>query len=84
MNNINPSGLPNFQMPQGILEKLYEFTGGTSESSKGILLIYPDQQGRPIAYSRAGSQIVEMGIRKSMEQYLTEIEEVDTSLDQTD
>ena len=84
MENIDPSNLPDFQIPQGFFEKLYEFTGSSTESSKGFLLVYPDQHGRPVVYSRSGSQITEMGIRKSMEQYLTEIEEVDNSFGQND
>jgi hypothetical protein len=81
MNDFDPEDLPLFQIPQSILDKIYEFTGNSSEGSKGFLMVYPDQNGTPVVYGRCGSQIVEMGIRKSLEQYLIELENVDTSFD---
>lgn len=81
MNNVDPENLPKFQIPQNLLEKLYEFTGSGSESSKGFLMAYTDQNGAPMIFCRAGSQIVEMGIRKALEKYLIEIENVDAPFD---
>lgn len=81
MNNIDPDNLPQFQIPQDLLEKLYEFTGNSSDSSKGFLMAYTDQNGSPMIFCRAGSQIVEMGIRKALEKYLIEIENVDAPFD---
>lgn len=80
MSNINPDELPIFQMPEELLEKLYDFTGNSHESSKGFLLTYVDQNGAPIILCRAGSPIIEMGIRKSLEQYLINLEGADTHL----
>ena len=81
MSEFNPEDLPQFQIPQGLLEKFYEFTGSSSDSSKGFLMAYTDQSGAPMIYCRCGSQIVEMGIRKALEKYLIEIENVDTPFD---
>lgn len=81
MSEIDPSNLPAFQIPQSLLDKLYEFTGDTPDSSKGFLVAYTDQNGSPMIFCRAGSQIVEMGIRKALEKYLIEIENVDTPFD---
>jgi len=81
MSEIDPSNLPAFKIPQSLLDKLYEFTGDTSDSSKGFLMAYTDQNGTPMIFCRAGSQIVEMGIRKALEKYLIEIENVDTPFD---
>lgn len=81
MSEIDPSNLPAFQIPQSLLDKLYEFTGDTSDASKGFLMAYTDQNGAPMIFCRAGSQIVEMGIRKALEKYLIEIENVDTPFD---
>lgn len=81
MSEIDPSNLPIFQIPQSLLDKLYEFTGDTSDSSKGFLMAYTDQNGSPMIFCKAGSQIVEMGIRKALEKYLIEIENVDTPFD---
>ena len=81
MSDIDPNNLPKFQIPQNILEQLYEFTGNTTESSKGFLIAYTDHEGSPMIFCRAGSQIVEMGIRKALEKYLIEIENVDAPFD---
>jgi hypothetical protein len=81
MHNIDPDNLDSFQIPESFLEKLYEFTGNIDPQSKGFLLCYPDQNGMPMVLCKAGSQIVEMGIRKSLEQYLIEIENVDLPFD---
>jgi len=81
MSKIDPDNLPQFQIPQNILEQLYEFTGSGSEGSKGFLMAYTDQDGAPMIFCRAGSQIVEMGIRKALEKYLIEIENVDAPFD---
>lgn len=81
MSRIDPDNLPAFQIPQDLLEKLYEFSGNSSECSKGFLMAYTDQNGAPMIFCRAGSQIVEMGIRKALEKYLIEIENVDSPFD---
>ena len=81
MSDIDPDNLPSFQIPQDLLEKLYEFTGSSTDSSKGFLMAYVDQNGSPMIFCRAGSQIVEMGIRKALEKYLIEIENADTPFD---
>jgi len=81
MDNIDPDNLDSFQIPESFLEKLYEFTGNIDSQSKGFLLCYPDQNGMPMVLCKAGSQIVEMGIRKALEQYLIEIENVDLPFD---
>jgi len=84
MSNIDPENLPAFQIPDSLLDKLYEFTGTASEQSKGFLLTYTDQNGTPMVFCRAGSAVVEMGIRKALEQYLIEIEGADIPFDAND
>ena len=81
MSEINPENLQSFQMPEDLLEKIFEFTGNGHDSSKGFLLAFSDQEGSPLILCRAGSQIIEMGIRKSLEQYLIGLENVDTPMD---
>lgn len=81
MQNIDPDNLAGFQIPHDLLEKLYEFTGGSSDQSKGFILAYTDQNGNPMVYCRAGTQIIDMGIRKALEKYLIEIESVDSPYD---
>jgi len=83
MKNIDPDNFNSFQIPNEILNQLYEFTGGSNEGSKGFMIAYTDQNGSPMIFCRAGSQIVEMGIRKALEKYLIEIENVDSPFDIT-
>jgi hypothetical protein len=71
--NLDPEALPEFTLPESFLEQLYEFTGSSS-ANKGFVLVYTDQNGRPMVYSRTDSQIIEMGLRKSMEKYLIDVE----------
>tara|TARA_A200000159_G_scaffold164665_1_gene195375 strand:- start:3099 stop:3359 length:261 start_codon:yes stop_codon:yes gene_type:complete len=81
MQEIDPDNLGSFQIPADVLDKLYEFTGGSSDQSKGFILAYTDQKGDPMVYCRAGTQIIDMGIRKALEKYLIEIESVDSPYD---
>lgn len=81
---FDPDSLPEFNIPESFLEQLFEFTGGPSGGDKGFVLVYTDQNGRPMVYTRSESQIIEMGLRKSMEKYLIDIEHTDGTLDLMD
>lgn len=74
-NDINPEALPEFQMPRNLLNQIYEFTG-SSEENKGFMLVFVDQNGSPQIMTQACSQILEMGLRKATEDYLTEYSEM--------
>jgi|TARA_B110000495_G_C23013241_1_gene599595 hypothetical protein len=80
---IDPESLPEFSLPESILDQLFEFTG-SSDANKGFVLIYTDQNGRPMVYSRSDAQIVEMGLRKAMEKYLINVEDAEGILDLRD
>lgn len=71
-DNINPEKLPEFSMPNSIIEKIYEFTG-SSEENKGFVLFFVDQQGCPQVISSCKSPIIEMGLMKSAEEYLEQM-----------
>jgi hypothetical protein len=73
-NNIDPENLNAFSIPESVLEKLFEFTGD-ADHSKGFILTYVDQEGKPMVYARSQNQIIEMGLRKSLEKYLITLEE---------
>lgn len=73
-DSLNPNELPEFQMPRQILDKVFEFTGSTEEN-KGFMLAYVDHNGSPQIITLAASAIIEMGIRKAVEDYLTEYAE---------
>lgn len=75
--NIDPENMQTFSIPENLLEQIFEFTGG-AEHSKGFIIAYADQNGKPLVYTRAQNQIVEMGLRKSLEKYLLNIEEAES------
>ncbi len=75
--NIDPENMQTCSMPENLLEQIFEFTGG-AEHSKGFIIAYADQNGKPLVYTRAQNQIVEMGLRKSLEKYLLNIEEAES------
>jgi hypothetical protein len=76
-DNIDPENMQTFSIPENLLEQIFEFTGG-AEHSKGFIIAYADQNGKPLVYTRAQNQIVEMGLRKSLEKYLLNIEEAES------
>jgi hypothetical protein len=72
---FDPGQLPEFRMPKQLLSKMYEFTG-SAEDNKGFYFVYVDQSGSPQIISHSSSPIVEMGLRKAMEEYLNEYTEL--------
>lgn len=74
---INPNSFNSFQLPDSLLDKLFDLTGDV-DNSKGFILAYVDQDGNPMVYTRCQNQIIEMGLRKSVEKYLISLEEADT------
>lgn len=73
MENLDPENLESFKIPDSILNEIYELTGESS-SNRGFLLACVGQDGRPFIYSRSETQVIELGIRKALEQYLIELE----------
>ena len=61
---INPDSFNSFQLPESILEKLFELTGD-ADHNKGFVLAYVDQHGNPMVYTRCQSQIIEMETKHS-------------------
>jgi hypothetical protein len=61
----------NFKIPTNFFDKFYDFTG-SDESSRGFIMCYVNSNGDPVIYSRTPNAIVEMGLRKSLENYLYE------------
>jgi hypothetical protein len=69
-----------FEIPNNFLENLYELTGDNKGNS-GFVLSYVDDSGRAMVVSKYSSQIIEMGLRKSLEKYLIQMEEGEASVD---
>ena len=72
--DIDPDNLPLFQLPESFLNKMFDLTGSGSEQNRGFVLSYVSHDGRPMVYARAETQIIEMGLRKALERYVTEME----------
>ncbi len=73
---VDPESFNTFQLPESLLEKLFELTGD-ADHSKGFILAYVDQHGNPMIYTRSQNQIIEMGLHKSLEKYLISLEQAD-------
>lgn len=72
MNEINPDNLKDFYIPEKILKELYDLTGNY-EGNRGFLLFCVGQDGKPFVYSKSESQIIELGLIKSVEAYLDDL-----------
>ncbi len=81
--NPDPDNIPGFSLPDKLLEQIYEFSGN-GDHSKGFLLLFIGQNGAPLIYTKAQNQIIEMGLRKAVEEYLSQSEnqDIDTNHDQ--
>ena len=42
---------------------------------------YVDDEGRAMVFTKTSSQIIEMGLRKALEKYLVQIEDIETAFD---
>jgi len=78
--DIDPEDLPQFTMPPQMLEQIYSFTGN-GEDTKGVIIAFVAQNGSPAIISRSSSSIVDMGLRKALEQYLDDMEQASSSID---
>jgi len=76
-DNVDPENLGVFSIPESMLQKLFEFSGD-ADHSKGFILAYVDQNGKPMIYTKSQNQIIEMGLRKALEKYLISLEEAET------
>ena len=81
--NIDPENLGRFIMPQSILDKLFDLSGDAN-GSKGFILAFVDQEGKPIVFTKSQNQIIDLGLRKALEQYLTDSEGSDLIYDDFD
>jgi len=68
MKNIDPNSLPDFRLPDSLLDEIYNLTG-ESENNRGFLLFYVGQDGHPFVYKRVSNQTIELGLMKAYEQY---------------
>ena len=78
--HIDPENLQKFNLPENIITQLFEFSGSTGGDS-GFILSYVNQEGLPSIITKANSPIIEMGLRKALEQYLEQISAQEIHLD---
>jgi hypothetical protein len=64
------------------MDKLYEFTNNGQYG--GFILAYVDNSGSVSINCKVGSQVVELGLRKSLEKFLDQIELSETTMPQQD
>jgi len=72
----DPDNIPDFTLPENLLEQIYQFSGN-GDAGKGFMLVFVGQNGSPTIYSKTDTQIIEMGLRKAIEQYLQQSEQAD-------
>ena len=72
--DFNEGNFPSFVLPESILKQLFEFSGSTI-GNRGFMLAFVCQDGSPMVYTKADSQIIELGLRKAVEKYIIESEE---------
>ena len=74
MEELDPEKIKNFHIPENLLRKLYSMTGD-SENNRGFILAYVAQDGKPMVFANSDTQIIEMGLRKALEEFLLDIGE---------
>lgn len=72
-----------FEVPQKLLDKLYELTGGPN-CYKGFIIVYSTEEGQPIIYTKTDTQITEYGLLRALEEFLTENKEETFDLSEED
>jgi len=77
--NLDPENLPQFSVPPKLIDQLYQFSGNT-EGSRGFLLLHVNQEGAPVVFFKADNQIIELGLRKALEQFVLDFEESDRTI----
>lgn len=77
-DKFNPDENFNFHIPETFLNRLYDFTGD-SKGNGGFVLTYVNDEGKAVVLSKVSSDIIAMGLKKSMEQYLIMSEEDENS-----
>lgn len=69
MKDIDPEELEDFYLPESLLKEIYNLTG-EFDGNRGFILACVGQEGKPFIYSKFSNEIIELGIRKALEEYL--------------
>jgi|TARA_R110000803_G_scaffold103550_1_gene171658 hypothetical protein len=58
-------------IPQSLLDKIYDSTGSVNGGNKGFILIYVNKDGCPTLTAKTENPCVEMALSKLMEMAMT-------------
>jgi len=78
-DKFDPNQNFNFHIPESFLSRLYDFTGD-KKGNGGFVLTYVNDEGKAVVVSKSSSDIISMGLKKSMEHYLIMSEEDESTL----
>ena len=75
-DDFNHEDIPNFVLPESFLKQLFDFSGST-DGNKGFILAFVNQDGSPMIYTKTDSEIIDLGLRKALEKYIIQMEELE-------
>ena len=75
MEELDPDQLQPFNIPEKFIGKAFLNDGQTLITVGVFILAYVAQNGKPMVFSKTDTQIVEMGLRKALEEFLVDIGE---------
>ena len=64
-----------FSIPDNFIDQLYEFSCGV-DKYKGLILAVCTENGSPTIYSKYDSSIVELGLKKSIRDFVSNSVEI--------
>lgn len=59
-----------FLIPDKLIEKIFEISGGTDNRNKGLILAVCNDIGDPVIYSKFNESIVQLGLFTALGNYL--------------
>jgi hypothetical protein len=70
-----------FEVPNKVLDKLYELTGSTG-AYKGFVIAYATDTGDPVVQARFDNQMTEYALNKAMETYMLNLDTSTAEIDE--
>jgi CO dehydrogenase/acetyl-CoA synthase gamma subunit (corrinoid Fe-S protein) len=58
-----------FTIPEQLVSKIYDLSGD-SDKYKGVILAVASEDGSPMIYSKFDSTVMELGLRKALEDWV--------------
>jgi hypothetical protein len=83
MNDISDTKSSDFVFPTELVEQIYDISGG-AENFKGVVVCVCSPKGTPQIYTRFDSVVTSLGIKKALEQWLSNEDESLNQQDGTD